>query len=778
MDVQNLIGSWIRSLAFKNFLKVLLGVFVLSVFFPKSHEARDYRKFISGFTFNINPSSPAYSVIADEYLDEAIEQSLNKPWIPEDIPATELRIESDSIGRLALALRGKASKVKRNIASSKIPPILNTKYRFKPMKINIAKALSEEGVKFSLKLEDDRVRNAEEVQPSYLAKVNQSKKRPSENRRATYKEYDSQQKMAALEKKNTNPRKVFSDVVEMKSAFSTEKEPGMSLAQSEKIVGKGENGKTKWVVHRNNQLNPKPPQPSSDKQAKAPKEDSLANEDLSVFSAKEDPLTKKSMALKGRIELREGLALAGDGDHIVIYRTYKNERKEFGQVYLDEGEFEIYVEENRGLLVAELRNNQGAALGKGSVPINQLLSEKNQVEVTGYFIDIKPMAFGFTGQIFAAGSGINGRSTIPNAKVELLGFEQSVRSVQDGSYLDIDAQDSSLSLIRVSHKEYWSTLQYTKTGISEDVELYSEKLISSLFGLIFDRNEMSEAKEKGVIWGVVRKDNKEVSGAVVKSDSEDQARPIYFNEDFLPDPSLQSTSSNGLFVFVNVETGSTGIEVKIDSSVSDLKVIPVENKTVSRLDFNIRDIKQVPIEFYEAFDSSDSVPTTYRVLGSERDYETFSNGQGGIEFNRGHDPLFIEVDATETHRSLTLTHQREDSIIGVPMISNRWIQEAYSYSSIRENPLLGTIVGFVQSDESFRLELDRSFAEAQLLFFDANGDFMRDSSERKAVGYIILNVEQGIKSVLVDSLDPEDKAYSSNLTLVEPNIVSVMTHGL
>src|SRR5205085_2119165 len=129
---------------------------------------------------------------------------------------------------------------------------------------------------------------------------------------------------------------------------------------------------------------------------------------------------------------------------IVVYREVDEERMESGYVWIKEGRYEIYLEDNQGDLVAELISAQGAVLGRGEVDLRSLNAATKQLN-----LKISPIPHGLYGRTQSAYSYGNKVDAVADAEISYLGLDRSARSNAKGEFVDEDINAGSVVLTRV-----------------------------------------------------------------------------------------------------------------------------------------------------------------------------------------------------------------------------------------------------------------------------------------------------------------------------------------
>src|SRR5690606_27198529 len=109
--------------------------------------------------------------------------------------------------------------------------------------------------------------------------------------------------------------------------------------------------------------------------------------------------------------------------------------------------------------------------------------------------------------------------------------------------------------------------------------------------------------QRAVIFGRVVRNALPVQGAIVEIlTANESTKPIYFNDAMKPDPSLEATSKNGLYAILPVTPGAHAVQASIHGGLkSDPEIMPIEAKTVARIDLEMGFEKSARVRVFDAF---------------------------------------------------------------------------------------------------------------------------------------------------------------------------------
>ncbi|MCB0361157.1 MAG: carboxypeptidase regulatory-like domain-containing protein, partial [Bdellovibrionales bacterium] len=255
-----------------------------------------------------------------------------------------------------------------------------------------------------------------------------------------------------------------------------------------------------------------------------------------------------------------------------------------GVIWENDARFEIAVKELRGDLELRLVDTDGRVLGSGRLQLHQLnVSPRNEMKIEDLEIILAPAPLGARIEVVSAYSiGTHSSLPVAKAKVEIQGLNRSYRTDEEGLVSDPDFLPGSNFILKVEKKDFWGSLVFGLSGETLRVPLFPNKMVSALLSLIARNDfEENEFREGSIVWGKVTQDGLPLEGAVVELAGPEELTPSYFNIAYLPDVSLKSTGTNGLFVFVGVNPGIQSVRVRLGEKVFPAKIIPTEKGFVS-----------------------------------------------------------------------------------------------------------------------------------------------------------------------------------------------------
>ena len=487
----------------------------------------------------------------------------------------------------------------------------------------------------------------------------------------------------------------------------------------------------------------------------------------------------------GTIELSQGLAVTNAQDHVVLRREVDGEMQESGAVWMRDGRYEIFVEQNTGLLIGELFNSAGEVAGRGVIDLATApLSGQGQHRIEGVAMQLQPFVQGLGGSVVSERVAAQSRSHLPGlkgAQVAALDLPLNAVSAKGGTFVIPNLAEGSLAIVKVSHPGYWGTLAIARAGDDNQLAAFPNQdgqMIRQLMAI--QRTVDIDMVPSAVVWGRVTSHGQPLAGARVElAGADESVKPIYFNSTLKPDPGLSETQANGLYAFFPVSPGTNAIQlVNVEGdAISDPIVFPTEEKSVARVDLESLDATETKVKIFNAFKTDEPLASVVSVAGSSGSAQ-IDGGMGVINHLPGHHLLLVDSDAGPNFEHVRAVTDRNRHILYVPMIPTVWIDQLKGALKFNAEPGMGTIVGFVQSQSPFKvaMEIGSLGANSRIFYFKSTGQLSKTDYGEPGGGYIIFNVPKGFRTMAVQTSGSE-KVHSI-VTLVDPKVVNVVNHAV
>lgn len=469
---------------------------------------------------------------------------------------------------------------------------------------------------------------------------------------------------------------------------------------------------------------------------------------------------EQSLLLVGHIELGEGLGFT-DKTHLEVRRYVDGVYVEKGEVDLKEGEYRIRLSSLEGRLIARLLDVQMRILGEGHGRLTQVSPLESQPR--GPSIRIRP-ASAFKSEISSEYGGKN-----PPREVyrKSLGGEDLEKAS--------DLSPRSATAMEVTTPGFYPAVFYRPAHQWQDLKVLPENMVKSLRQIVSDQRAHDLNDPQGtLIWGRAMVDGQPLNGVSVSIDGEEDIEPIYFNEFYLPDPNLKSTSSHGVFAYLGISEGLKAIRgVRGDKQVGfNYAFVERGSAAIVELSTSIRS-RQSRILVFDAFQGM-PVDSAVKIDLFDEVLETKA-GEINVRAPETNQFLFFETHTDGNYVPARYQAVSDQDQIYLPQIPAQWLSSIISEMRITEFPNTGQVVGFVP-DQNFELLLPQEEDLASVVYFDSQGQVLNARSGVKGGGFVVFNLKQdsteikiAASSVFGDLDSPEIylKTYVKNPAKIE-----------
>jgi hypothetical protein len=479
------------------------------------------------------------------------------------------------------------------------------------------------------------------------------------------------------------------------------------------------------------EMNPELPDHTNDKSAdnKGKSSEKGTGEGTTVASRS----AMRQAMISGPLEMTKGLALTGN-QKIIVYRQIGGTRYGEGQVFLNEGRYEIFVEEpNTGVVIAELLEND-AMIGRAEILMPEvMLNAKSPEDLKKVPIKIEPIVDQVVAENISAYSYLK-KEKIKNSQIK----------ISDAINANTKIFNSSI-VVKAMKENHWgniilgSSKQIFTNILSPDATIQALK---EILGVTTPKEQM------GIIKGEVLIMGQQVSGAQVEivGIGNEVFKPTYFNS-FLPDQNLNETSANGQYAFVGLPPGSYLVRAKYKGKYLSPQVAPVEAGFVTQIHFDVQK-PNLAEAFVFDIQNSEMMSANINFLGSEQKVPVQSRKL--ISFSGSDGIQFLEVQAqNENYFATRMTVDKSEKEILVPMISQSWLNDLLSRLRVNSIPDTGLIIG-TALELPYSVELDPNAynEDTKIVYFDSQGKPVQGAiATPSGGGFVAINVNQGIRSL-------------------------------
>lgn len=483
------------------------------------------------------------------------------------------------------------------------------------------------------------------------------------------------------------------------------------------------------------------------------------------------PASSVSLKIVGPLEITGGLAITNE-HHIEVRRSDEGILKELGRVDLKQGLYNIEVENTSGTVIARLVNKQGKILGEGSFRLSRLVANAAK-PLQGPKLKIAPHP-DFTGVVTSAYNSRPTDTAPPQTRVTFVKGVSEVDVKREGHVAMDNVTNGSSTVMRVAAPKHLQTTSIVISGQEFKSQVFPASMMQALQDIVGQQRALYYEGEPTIIWGKVSLDGKNLSGIDIVVESDTSLQPVYFNALMLPDPTLKSTSENGLYAFVNVKAGFHSLLATRANSIVGYQNVVVEEGSVAQGDIEstIRS-DVVPLRVYDAFTGENHSGTvTMQSLQEDVEVKTGVTTVSLPHVSRL-GMMRIHPDENE-YASAQYLYNDTDAFIHTPLIKRSWLSAIKTYLRIDDHPSVGIVVGFVP-EEDFEVYLAgyEKFDPHFIVYFDMQGRILQNRKGMAGGGFILYNVPEDSHEVVVIG-NRTQKIYSRVLP-VDPNSISVLS---
>ncbi len=484
----------------------------------------------------------------------------------------------------------------------------------------------------------------------------------------------------------------------------------------------------------------------------------------------------QQLTIAGQFEFSNGLALTNPADNVVIFRENDGQVFEQAAVFIKKASYEIFMEKPEGDLVAELRNPQGDLLGRARFELSKLNQQaaKNPCRMSGINLKIVPVPQGVGGQVLALGA--TGIQPIADARVAFESLPYDVGTKKTGRFEEPNLMEGSAVTLEVHHRGYLPTKVKAFAGIDNRVILLSEKSIRALQAMQPESRDHSTA----TILGTVTKAHTAVSGAqVMLSTAGEERKVIYFNDKNEPDPALEATGPNGMYVVYGVGAADQKIQATWGSNQSETIVVTAHDRFSEQADLELTEARTAKLRVFDAFRTDWPLAAQIQAVGSEDpSVHAPRDSSGTMKFKTSQRGLMLDIDAGQNYEISRMIVDRDRKSIYLPMIQTSWLEQMRGTQKVSNEIRAGTVIGFIQGNAPFEVQMDENSVgrSSKLYYFNRQGEITKQNFGEPGGGFIIFNLPEGSRSLMVQAKGMS-KAYTATVQ-VESRVTNVINHWM
>lgn len=482
----------------------------------------------------------------------------------------------------------------------------------------------------------------------------------------------------------------------------------------------------------------------------------------------------QNFVLSGRFNISGGLAYVAGAMRFELVHYLYDAPVAHGVIWENEAKFEIAVKELKGELSLRLVDHEGQILGIGTLQLHTLnLPPANQIKISDISIPVVPAPLGAKIEVVSAYSiGTEAQIPLSKARLEIQGLNRTYKSDRRGLVEDSDFLPGSNFLLRARLKNFWGSLMVGTSGGAQRIHLFPQKMVDALLGLLAkDEFERRDFLEKGIVWGRVVRDGQPVAGAVVELAGDVEVTPVYFNSIYIPDSSLNGTSSNGLFAFVGIDSGIQSVRARIGGVPHPARIILTEGKFVSIVELETGTSVSSLIKVTSAPERKNRASAAFMVMGTEIEQKV--ENETLVVLPRSNDLTLVEADGGAGTELVRLNLDASRAGISIPMIPSHWLVDLATKKRINLEGGKGVVVGFV-NNKDFEVFIDdkEPYLAENTVYFDRNGQILREGRGKAGGGFALFNLPTGFRSIVIVP-SGSDRVFS-RIVVAEPAVTNLI----
>jgi hypothetical protein len=451
---------------------------------------------------------------------------------------------------------------------------------------------------------------------------------------------------------------------------------------------------------------------------------------------------------------------------IEVRRFAEGIPQEFGIVRLPEATFNIQIQSNYGVIIAQLINANGIIEGQGMIAVQDLIKNKNFRPT----LVIKSIPKGNIQVASAYGASFQ-KDFQKNLGFDIFGTFDRSKSLPKESYADNIYADSE-AVIQATGKDHASTTSIISLADGAELMLLPDKMINGLIEILSEQGaSLNLQAGDSLIWGQVRKDGKPVAGATVFAERTDA---IYFGGMHLPDQLRTMTSDNGMFVVIVNDPGWKDLFVQMeDGSKIHLNVLTFPGKVAQAFaDIPTREIS-VSMRSFDAF-SGEPTRAKVQIQQIEDVVDTGDVGLSVVNIPFTQSLSFVNVYPEAPFMDAKFTYTKMQDFLHFPMIRRDWVEQIAKFIRINPDPTKGIIVGFVQNGNYSLTPSSPEQNKENLVYFNSKGEVI--NSGNAGGGFILYNQSVGFSGIIIEDSKHQKKFHK--IASPENKVVSILSFVL
>lgn len=466
--------------------------------------------------------------------------------------------------------------------------------------------------------------------------------------------------------------------------------------------------------------------------------------------------------LKGQIQLADGAVYPGERFEFYIQRIFDGVVHERGEINPWTGEFNISIKEPRGKVTVELRHDSGAIIAIGNLTLDKdlNLNETHDIKV------IPAESVQHIGQVLSYESFEEHDVAINEPTDIYIDGDEYIEKTDGRGRIAKTTKLASGSqiLVSASHKGYWNSLQIAEAGQPIRTVMHSDKHMKAFLNLI--EPYLKKAQIHSVIWGRVTNQGQPISDVKVSLHGFEDIEPLYFSFR-IPNPSLESTSADGFFAFINPPEGLH--IVKSNQTHVPLESVIVRMDHTSIVSLEAAPKKNVNIYSYDAFSNEYTVPAKVSIPGTDSIWNVGHEAQTLVPFFDTATNMVMDIEPIDQAYIATRVFiGRRRSVVQVPHFRKEWVNSLLASQKINQMPRTTNLIGWVEQG-TYKVDVFPKDDNTRIIYFNKEGHVVDNLVD--GGGYLATNVPPGVVTSTLKNL--KSNTILKRLSIAEPHRLSI-----
>jgi len=453
----------------------------------------------------------------------------------------------------------------------------------------------------------------------------------------------------------------------------------------------------------------------------------------------------KSLVFSGPLELSGDTAL-GPGRRLEIkWRGEQANEALHGQISVgwDKSEYNVKVPYLGGEIIAHLKDETGDVIGEAKIPLGNPLG---LVELANAPIILRPVrkTLGFYDFNKLTAGDKEGARLSP--KLDLAHAESDgQKPMHEGDYVTKSLSLGSSTFIRAEAEGFSSMVTLVSDHHQMDIPLFSKKTDKSYR---FWLAEMMQEPVSNLHLGKVVNQGKAQAGVEVAVETDRPHQIIYLNEFYIPDLKLRTTTRNGYFIIVNLESGLYNLTIKGLGQRLAYSQFIMDHESHSYGEHLIAFQPQKKrVKVFDLFSG----------LEESAYFTAFSNPQSQLisgvasyqfDYNSIGQTIFSVSPVSEEYLKVTVLSHLENKSVSIPLVSALWFNEFLVFNRVTFTHDSAFVIGYF-FDEVADLEAPFLPGIDKILYFNSQGQ--RVGGPEIGVGFVILDIPPEKPQIIIRS---------------------------